>query len=161
MARDLRTIGRFQVEKLLGEGGQGRVYLAKDPHLGRQVAIKVIAVDSISEGLLEEARIVAKLRHPNIVTLFDAGEAEGEPYLVFEYVEGVTLAQEISKGPLPVTKAVSIALQILEGLACAHGQHILHRDIKPANIMIDGEGVPRIMDFGIAQSMNAPYAATE
>ncbi len=161
MATDLTTIGRFEVEKLLGEGGQGRVYLAKDPRLGREVAIKVIAADAISKGLLEEARIVAKLRHPNIVTLYDAGESAGEPYLVFEYVEGVTLAQEISQGPVSVSKAVSIALQILEGLACAHAQNILHRDIKPANIIIDRNGVPRIMDFGIAQSMNAPHAATE
>ncbi len=147
---------------MLGEGGQGRVYLARDPHLGRQVAIKVIAIDSGFEDLLDEARIVARLRHPNIVTLFDAGEQDGEPYLVFEYVEGVTLFQEIAKGdPLPVTRAVSIALQILDGLACAHHQNIIHRDIKPANIMMDGEGVPRIMDFGIAQSMAAPRAVAE
>lgn len=157
LVKDFRTIGRFEVEKLLGEGGQGRVYLARDPHLGRQVAIKVIAIDAISEGLVEEARIVANLRHPNIVTLFDAGEHEGEPYLVFEYVEGVTLAQKIGKsGALSVTKAVAAALQILEGLSCAHARNIVHRDIKPANIIIDGEGVCRIMDFGIAQSMASP-----
>lgn len=160
--RDLKTIGRFQVERLLGEGGQGRVYLARDTHLERQVAIKVIAPDAVSAGLLDEARIVARLRHPNIVALFDAGEHEGEPYLVFEYVEGVTLAQEIRKGgALPRTSAVSIAQQILEGLSCAHAQNIIHRDIKPANIMIDRAGVPRIMDFGIAQSLTSPVHLSE
>ncbi|MBY0577472.1 MAG: protein kinase [Burkholderiales bacterium] len=156
----LQTIGRFHVEKLLGEGGQGKVYLARDPHLGRQVAIKVLAIDSGFEGLLDEARIVAKLRHPNIVTLFDAGEHDGEPYLVFEYVEGMTLAQEIKKnGALPEFKAAGIALGILEGLSYAHGQNVIHRDIKPANIMIEREGVPRIMDFGIAQNASSPMLA--
>ncbi len=156
------AIGRFQVEKLLGEGGQGKVYLARDPHLGRQVAIKVLAIDSDIASLLDEARIVAKLRHPNIVTLFDAGEQDGLPYLVFEYVEGMTLAQEIKKkGALPIFKAVDIALKILEGLSCAHGQHIIHRDIKPANIVIDKQGVPRIMDFGIAQRLAGPSSSDE
>ena len=162
MVKDLKSIGRFQIERLLGEGTQGRVYLAQDPRLGRQVAIKVLAIDSGFEGLLDEARIVAKLRHPNIVTLYDAGEHEGAPYLVFEYVEGMTLAQRIKKGgALPTMEAIGIALQILDGLSCAHSQKIIHRDIKPANIMIDGAGVPRIMDFGIAQSMASPDAATE
>lgn len=162
MVKESDSFGRFQVEKLLGEGGQGKVYLAKDPHLGRQVAIKVLTIDSDIEGLLDEARIVAKLRHPNIVTLFDAGEQDGLPYLVFEYVEGMTLAQEIKKkGALPVAKAVDIALKILEGLGCAHSQHIVHRDIKPANVVIDKQGVPRIMDFGIAQRLTEPETSDE
>lgn len=155
--KESKTIGRFQLVSLLGEGGQGKVYLARDPHLGRQVAIKVLAIDSGFEELLDEARIVAKLRHPNIVTLFDAGEHQGEPYLVFEYVEGVTLAEEIrAGGALPELKAMNIALQVLDGLAYAHKRNIVHRDIKPANIMMDRDGVPRIMDFGIAQSLAAP-----
>lgn len=157
-----RTIGRFEVDRLLGEGGQGKVYLARDNHLGREVAIKVLVIDSDIASLIDEARIVAKLRHPNIVTLFDAGEQDGLPYLVFEYVEGMTLAQEIKKkGALPILKAVDIAVKILEGLSCAHGQHIIHRDIKPANIVIDKQGVPRIMDFGIAQRLAGPSSSDE
>lgn len=151
--KELQTIGRFQVGRLLGEGEQGRVYLARDARLGRQVALRVLPVDSGFEGLLDGARIVANLRHPNIVPLFDAGEHEGEPYLVFEYAEGMTLAREIDRGGVfTESRAVGIALQILEGLSYAHNRNIMHRDIKPSSIMIGGDGVARIMDFGMAQS---------
>ena len=154
----LKTIGRFRVEKLLGEGAQGKVYLAGDPKLDRQVAIKVL--DSGFAGSLDEARVVARLRHPNIVTLYDAGEEGGIPYLVFEYVEGMTLAREIrEEGAFPERRALGIAIQILEGLAAAHRQNIIHRDIKPANIMMDKGGVPRIMDFGIAGSASSEGAS--
>ncbi|NNM82847.1 MAG: protein kinase [Burkholderiales bacterium] len=151
-----KSIGRFELKKLLGEGAQGMVYLAFDPKLDRQVAIKVLETGAEFSRVSDEAKIVAKLRHRNIVTLFDAGEEEGVPYLVFEYVEGKTLEREIrEEGRFSEKVALGIALQILEGLEEAHRFGIIHRDIKPANIMLDREGVPRIMDFGIAGHFRA------
>lgn len=154
-------IGRFELERVLGKGAQGTVHLARDPHLQRQVAIKTLNVgagehrERSIKALLDEARIVSKFQHPNIVTVYDAGEHEGSPYLVFEYVEGTTLAGILEKqAPLPVARAGEIAMQILDGVAYAHDKQIAHRDLKPANILIDSNGTARIMDFGIARSMS-------
>ena len=154
-------IGRFELVRVLGKGAQGTVYLARDPHLQRQVAIKTLHVEQGEnrersiKALLDEARIVSKFQHPNIVTVYDAGEHEESPYLVFEYVEGTTLAALLKKqAPLPVARAGEIAVQILDGIAYAHQKQIAHRDLKPANIMIDSNGTARIMDFGIARSMS-------
>jgi serine/threonine protein kinase len=155
-----KKIGRFEVLRVLGEGAQGTVYLANDPHLQRRVAIKTVLFEPGQDRarqinvLLDEARIVSQMQHGNIASLFDAGEHDGQPYLVFEYLEGTTLAQLIRReGKLPVAKAVDIAAQILDGVAYAHGKQVIHRDLKPSNIMIDRHGVPRIMDFGIAKSL--------
>jgi eukaryotic-like serine/threonine-protein kinase len=151
-------IGRFEILRELGQGAQGAVYLARDPHLERQVAIKTLHLDQDSganqdiKTLLAEARIVSQFQHPNIVTVYDAGEHDGNPYLVFEYVEGTTLASLLRKQRnLPPSRAVEIAVQILDGVSYAHQKNIVHRDLKPANIILDTNGVPRIMDFGIAR----------
>lgn len=155
-----RMIGRFEIESVLGRGAQGTVFLARDSHLDRNVALKTVKVDGYSTAqrtelvrmLLDEARIVSKLQHPNLVTLFDAGEHDGTPYLVFEYVEGTTLARRLRDGDrLSPPQAVMIAIGALRGLGCAHAMHVLHRDVKPGNIMLTGDGVPRVMDFGIAR----------
>jgi len=151
-----KTLGRFKLVRVLGEGAQGTVYLAQDAHLGREVAIKTLKLApqdraATIQRLLQEARTVSKLSHPHIVTLYDAGESEGAPYLVFEYVPGETLAQLLGRSaPLPTHRAVAIALEILEGVAHAHEHAVLHRDIKPANIIFDAAGQARIMDFGIS-----------
>jgi len=148
-------IGRFEVLRKLGEGAQGKVYLARDPHLNRQVAIKTLlhASDNM-DALLTEARIVSKLQHKNIVALFDAGEHEAAAYLVYAFVEGQTLAQllcdEITLAPV---QAAKIVCGILEGASHAHQQGIVHLDLKPSNIMIAENGQPLIMDFGIARSI--------
>lgn len=148
-------IGRFEVLRKLGEGAQGKVYLARDPHLDRQVAIKTLlhASDHM-DTLLTEARIVSKLQHKNIVALFDAGEHEAAAYLVYAFVEGQTLAQllcdEITLAPV---QAAKIVCGILEGTSHAHQQGIVHLDLKPSNIMIAENGQPLIMDFGIARSI--------
>ena len=121
-----KTLGRFQLVGVLGEGSQGTVYLADDAHLGRQVAIKTLNLaptDRIAtvRRLAQEARNVSRLSHPHIVTLYDAGESDGEPYLVFEYVPGETLAWVLERETrLPLNRAVTITIQILEGVACAH-----------------------------------------
>src|SRR5450830_54754 len=148
-------IGRFEVLRKLGEGAQGKVYLARDPHLDRQVAIKTLLhASNHMDTLLTEARIVSKLQHKNIVALFDAGEHEAAAYLVYAFVEGQTLAQllcdEITLAPV---QAAKIVCGILEGASHAHQQGIVHLDLKPSNIMIAENGQPLIMDFGIARSI--------
>ena len=147
------NIDRFQIRQILGEGGQGTVYLAHDPRLHREVAIKTLTVATGDETqlLLHEARAVSALHHPCIVPVFEAGDFYGTPYLVFEYVTGETLGALIKRGgALPTEQALKIAAQVLDGLAHAHRHGVLHRDIKPANIMLSNDGTPRIMDFGAA-----------
>ncbi len=154
-----KTLGRFEIVRPLGEGAQGAVYLAYDTRLGRQVAIKTLRLrNGVDTGsaqlatLLEEARIVSQLSHPNIVTLYDAGEDDGLPYLVFEYVKGDTLRKSCGKGrPIEPAKAADICIQVLKAIDYAHRHGVLHRDIKPSNIMITSDGIARVMDFGIAQ----------
>lgn len=155
------VIGRFEVIRQLGKGAQGAVYLARDTHLDRQVAIKTLrAGTSDMNALLKEARIVSKLQHQNIVTLYDAGEFEGGPYLVYAYVEGETLAQLLkTEKTLPLARAAQITCGILDGIAHAHQHDIMHLDMKPANVMISGDGQPLVMDFGIARSVNQQSVA--
>jgi len=151
-----QSIGRFRILRLLGQGAQGSVYLAEDPRLERQVAIKTLlkGEPQQNEALLKEARIVSKLQHPHLVTLYDAGEQDGAPYLVYAFVEGETLAQLLQREKqLPLARAVQIMIGVLEGIAHAHAQGVLHLDLKPGNVMIAANGQPLVMDFGIARSI--------
>ena len=152
-------IGRFEIIRELGRGGQGTVYLAHDTRLERSVALKSVRLAGLADEaragqlkvLLDEARIVSRLQHPNIVALHDAIEEAGVPYLVFEYVEGQTLGQALKEhGAFAPAQAVGLLLEILKGVAGAHREGVLHRDLKPANIMLTAAGAPRIMDFGVA-----------
>ncbi len=149
-------IGRFEIVRTLGRGAQGSVYLANDPHLQRQVAIKSIGAGAGADdiaALLQEARVVSRFSHPNIVTLFDALEHDGGHFLILEYVEGETLARLLQReGRLDRLRALRLAIQMLDALDYAHAKRVIHRDIKPANVMIDASGIARIMDFGIAVS---------
>lgn len=151
----LPQFDRFVVERLLGHGAQGSVYLAKDTRLQRPVALKTLKRMASPNGMrdqLAEARTVSGLQHPNIITLFDAETIDDSAYLVFEYVDGETLAARIARlGTLAIHDALHIAKGILRGIACAHERGTLHCDLKPANVLIDASGVPRVMDFGIAQ----------
>lgn len=149
------AIGRFRIERTLGQGAQGTVYLAWDVHLERQVALKSVGqgrgAAECAQRLLAEARTLGKLNHPHLATVFDALEYEGSHYLVLEYVAGETLEARLrGKGALEKTAALQIALQVLDGLAHAHARNIIHRDIKPSNIIIDAVGNARLLDFGIA-----------
>ncbi|HZW24697.1 MAG TPA: HDOD domain-containing protein [Gallionella sp.] len=154
---DEKTIGRFEILGELGRGGQGTVYLARDPQLDRKVAIKTLRkLGNQTEQLTREALIVSKLQHPNIITLYDAGDQNGTPYLVYAYIEGRTLAQKLKEEKvLPFARAAEIACDALRGLAYAHEQGVSHLDIKPANIMIAKSGLAMVMDFGLATTSNA------
>jgi serine/threonine-protein kinase len=153
---------RFRLEEKIGSGGMSTVYRAFDPTLERWVAIKMMHPD-ISEDadqlerFRREARTVARLSHPHIVTVIDFGEDDdGTPYIVLEYVEGETLKERIRRmGRLPVVEAVAYAIEIGRALSCAHGERLVHRDVKPQNVLIDMDGRGKVTDFGIARSLEA------
>jgi hypothetical protein len=155
-----RLNGRYRLEARIGTGGMSTVYRALDETLERPVAIKLmnreIASDSDQlERFRREARAVAQLSHPHIVSVIDAGEDEGRPYIVFECVEGETLKERIRRmGELPVAEAVAYAIEIARALGAAHARHIVHRDVKPQNVLIDEEGSAKVTDFGIARSLD-------
>ena len=150
-------VDRFEIVRILGKGGMGTVYLARDQRLGRQVAVKVLNTDDHSSvearGMfLREARSAGAIRHQNVATIYEVGEtADGRPFLVMEYCEGETLAQRIRRRPLASGEFVSIAAQIAAGVAAAHETGIVHRDIKATNIIIEPNGLVKVLDFGLAK----------
>jgi serine/threonine-protein kinase len=149
-------IGQFEVLRQLGSGGMGAVYLGRDVELDRQVAIKVIREEVHDQEVLDrffrEARAAAALRHPNLITIYASGQHEHQPYIVMEFVDGESLGDLIrEKRSLSLSKKLSYLEQVCAGLCVAHRAGIVHRDIKPANVMVDREGVVRILDFGIAR----------
>ena len=152
--------GRYRLEARIGAGGMSTVYRATDETLQRQVAIKLMnrEVSSDSDQLerfRREARAVAQFSHPHIVGVIDAGEDEGRPYIVFEYVEGETLKERIRRqGRLAIPEAVAYAIEIARALGAAHARHIVHRDVKPQNVLIDEEGSAKVTDFGIARTLD-------
>jgi tRNA A-37 threonylcarbamoyl transferase component Bud32 len=152
---------RFRLDEKIGAGGMSSVYRAYDPTLDRSVAIKLMHRDISTdpdqlERFRREARAVARLNHPHVVTVIDAGEDDGTPYIVFEYVEGETLKERIRRiGRLPVPEAVAYAIEIGRALSAAHTQRLVHRDVKPQNVLIDPEGRAKVTDFGIARSLES------
>src|ERR1700746_2207175 len=149
---------RYVIERKLGSGGVGGVYLAEDQELGRRVALKMLndrhaRDDQFVERFRREAQSAAGLNHPNIVSIFDRGYAEGTYYIAMEYLEGRTLKELLVRnGPTPIPIAIDYARQILGALAFAHRNGIVHRDIKPHNIVVGGDGRLKVTDFGIARS---------
>lgn len=149
---------RYELVSKIGAGGMGEVWKARDVELGRDVAIKRIlghASLAMRARFQRETQAATKLRHPNIVTVFDAGEDAFGMYMVMEFVPGQTLAQLLHKGPLPQHKAVSICMGVCRGAAHAHKRGAVHRDIKPSNIMLDDDGTPRLIDFGLVRMEGA------
>ena len=149
-------IGRFDIRRSLGAGGMGEIFEAYDTELHRTVAIKVLASryvedETMKQRFLREARMASKLNHPNIATIFEIGEAAGNPYIVMEYVEGETLSARIGDGPLDLASIVQIGTQAAEALSEAHECGIVHRDIKSSNIMITDRGKVKVLDFGLAK----------
>ena len=152
------AIGRFELQRELGRGAQSVVFLAFDPQLEREVAVKTVHFSekraAMGEALLAEARSVSRLRHPGIVPIFEAGEFAGDPYLVFEYVPGESLARFMKReGVVEPARAAGLMVRILAAIAAAHAEGVIHRDLKPGNELMDGGGTPRVMDFGIARRL--------
>src|SRR5580765_264858 len=156
----LQTVGRYEITGELGRGAMGVVYKALDPTIGRTVALKTMRLDvhgldaqEMVRRFQNEARAAGVLNHPNIVTIYDAGEEDGIFYIAMEFIEGTTLQEMLSEQRVLATdEVVQLTRQICRGLDYAHSNGIVHRDIKPANIMITANGTVKIMDFGIAKS---------
>ncbi len=149
-------LGRYEIRSLLGAGGMGEVYLARDPKINRDVTIKVIpaAFSADSERLRrfeQEAQAAGALNHPNILSIYDVDTHDGSPYVVSELLEGETLREQLNGAALPVRKAIDYALQIAHGLAAAHEKGIVHRDLKPENLFVTKDGRVKILDFGLAK----------
>jgi serine/threonine protein kinase len=156
-----RTLGHYEVVDELGSGGMGVVYRARDPRLGREVAIKVlpesVATDAARLSRFErEVKAVAALSHPNILAIHEFGTEGGTAFAVMELLEGQTLRQRLAKGPLPQSKAVETGVQVARALAAAHEKGIVHRDLKPGNIWITAEGQVKVLDFGLASFHGGP-----
>jgi serine/threonine-protein kinase len=150
------SFGHYEVLGPIGAGGMGEVFVARDPNLGRKVAIKMLPLRLTTERdtltrFTQEARSASALNHPNIVTIYEVGATEGVPYIVMEYIDGQDLRSLIQAGPTPVRKALDLACQIADGLATAHDRGIVHRDLKPENIMVTRDGFVKILDFGLAK----------
>ena len=150
-----RTISHYQVLSLLGAGGMGEVYLARDPRLDRTVALKILPEELAADAdrmqrFTREAKAASALNHPNVATIYDVGESDGIPFIVMEHVEGETLLARISRRMTP-PEVVDIAVQAADALDLAHAKGITHRDIKPANLMLTHRGHVKVLDFGVAK----------
>jgi serine/threonine-protein kinase len=158
---------RYELEELVGTGGMSSVYRAHDRLLDRKVALKVLHPqftddEEYVERFRREARAVARLSHPNIVTVIDRGEADGRQFIVFEYVDGENLKALVARdGALSVESAVSLAHQVARALAFAHGEGLVHRDVKPQNVLLNGDGRAKVTDFGIARSLDVKHGMTQ
>jgi serine/threonine protein kinase len=157
------SLGPYQIEALAGAGAMGEVYRARDMRLDRTVAIKIVPAHiATAPGMLQrferEARAIAAVEHLNICPLYDVGSHNGVSFLVMQYVEGETLADRISRGPIPVREAIGLARQIAAGLDAAHVQGIIHRDLKPSNIRLTSDGHVKLVDFGLAKAMS-PFSS--
>src|ERR1700694_1929668 len=159
-------LGPYEIVSLLGAGGMGEVYRARDSRLRREVAIKVLpqalSLDADRMRRFEqEALATAALNHPNILAVFDIGTSEGSPYVVSELLEGETLRERLRSGPLPVRKTLDYAMQIAHGLAAAHEKGIVHRDLKPENLFVTKDGRLKILDFGLAKLTRSEEAGSQ
>ncbi|MGH9144083.1 MAG: serine/threonine-protein kinase, partial [Vicinamibacterales bacterium] len=151
-----RTLGRYEVVDLIGRGGMGALYRARDPRIGRYVAIKQLRPEfdtpELRDRFSREAAAAGSLSHPNIVTIFDVGEDDGLPFIAMEYVRGETFTDVLGlRPPLSVQRKLQLMEEVCAGLAHAHEAGIVHRDIKPANLIVGSEGIVKILDFGIAK----------
>ena len=157
-------LGVYEIISPLGAGGMGEVYRAHDTKLNREVAVKVLPAAFVGDSgrlarFKREAQVLASLNHPNIAAIYGLEESNGIQALILELVEGETLADRLSKGPIPLDESLPIARQIAEALEAAHMQEIIHRDLKPANIKLRPDGVVKVLDFGLAKALTAVSGA--
>jgi serine/threonine protein kinase len=153
------TIGPFRIDRELGRGGMGEVFLATDTRLHRQVAIKALPAHLASDPdrlvrFQREAKVLASLNHPGIAAIYGLEEASGHQYLVLEFVAGETLTERVKRGAIPMDEALALAKQIAEALEAAHEKGVVHRDVKPGNVMVTGDGVVKVLDFGLARTVD-------
>lgn len=158
------TLGPYQILEFIGEGGMGEVYRARDSRLGRIIALKTLPPDAIDDPerkrrLLTEARAACAINHPSVTQVYDVGESNGSAFIAMEYVEGISLAEKLRQGPLPIAEILAAGEAIANGLAAAHRQGIVHRDIKPENIIITPDGAVKLLDFGLAKLTMANTAS--
>ena len=158
--------GRFQVRGELGSGAFGTVYRAYDPQLDREVALKVPRAGTLNTPkrvgrFLREGRTAARLCHPHIVPVYDAGQDGGHFYIASAFIEGRTLADAVGEGPFDFRRAAEVTHDLAAALAYAHGEGVVHRDVKPANVMLDGAGRPHLMDFGLARRQEGDEKLTQ
>ena len=160
-------LGPYQILSVIGAGGMGEVYRARDPHLNRDIALKILpelfALDPDRVARFKrEAQVLASLNHPHIAAIYGFEETNGIQALALELVDGPTLADRIAQGPIPIDEALPIARQIAEALEAAHERGIIHRDLKPANIKLRPDGTVKVLDFGLAKAVEpvAPVGGT-
>ena len=158
-----RTIGHYKISKRIGAGGMGEVYLATDITAGRKAALKLLPARFTGDAerltrFQQEARAVVGLNHPNILTVYEIGEDHSTHYIASELIEGETLRQRLMRGPMQLSEAVDVAIQVASALAAAHEAGIVHRDIKPENIMLRPDGYVKVLDFGIAKLAESAFA---
>ena len=159
------AIGPFQIVRELGRGGMGEVFLAKDTRLDRQVAIKALPAHLTADPdrlarFQREAKLLASLNHPGIGAIYGLEESGGNQYLILEFIEGTTLADRLSRGPIPLDEVLTLARQIAEAVEAAHEKGIVHRDLKPGNVMLTAEGVVKVLDFGLARTDEGASSST-
>ena len=159
MAGTPERIGRYRIEGVLGSGGMGVVYAARDASLGRVVALKTIAAAAVSDAQAQkrfwrEARAAASVNHPNVCQIYEVGEADGTPFIAMEMLEGEPLSARIARGPLPVREAIAVAVGVLGALSALHRKDVVHRDLKPSNVFLTPHGV-KVLDFGLAREADA------
>ncbi|MFN2393881.1 MAG: serine/threonine protein kinase, partial [Pyrinomonadaceae bacterium] len=170
-ARDKQTslinqeISHYRVKKLLGKGGMGEVYLAEDMRLDRKATLKILPENFAQDAermrrFVQEAKSASALNHPNIITVYEIGEARNQHFIAVEYIEGETLREHAKGRPMSLQPALDIAIQIASALHTAHAAGIVHRDIKPENVMIRPDGLVKILDFGIAKPSESPAASS-
>ena len=158
------TLSHYRIVSKIGEGGMGEVYLAQDTKLDRRVAIKFLNQEFSKDEdklnrFVREARAASALNHPNILTVYEIGEVDGQNYIATELIDGTTLREPLRKEPLPLNTILKIGVQVAEALSAAHQAGIIHRDIKPENIMIRRDGYAKVLDFGLAKLSEPPAVA--
>jgi len=154
------TFSHYRILRKIGQGGRGEVFLAEDIILDRKVALKFLSSTTelrpdVRARFLMEAKCAASIDHPFICKVYETGEVDGQGFIALEFVEGQTLAEKLNAGPLPFEEALTVAMQIAEGVAAAHERGLIHRDLKPNNIMICRTGHVKVMDFGLAKQLIA------